>query len=133
IIGSGSIEAAGDGSMMDVNSVQLLVNRRKKRVFDVAASVVLLVFSPALILPQKRPARFLPNIIKVLLGSATLVGYASSAEQRMQLPKMKPGILPTTRHTDETHRRKLDVLYAKDYRMASDARIVFAQLAFLGE
>ncbi|MFM9005316.1 MAG: hypothetical protein ACKOSR_07410, partial [Flavobacteriales bacterium] len=55
IIGSGSIEAAGDGSMMDVNSVQLLVNRRKKRVFDVAASVVLLVFSPALILPQKRP------------------------------------------------------------------------------
>jgi GT2 family glycosyltransferase len=132
IIGSGSIEAAGDGSMMDVNSVQLLVNKRKKRVFDVIMSIVLLAISPALILFQKRPARFLPNIVKVLIGSATWVGYASSAEQRVQLPKMKPSILPTTRLTDETHRRKLDVLYAKDYRMASDSRIVLVQLAFLG-
>ncbi|MFM7727327.1 MAG: glycosyltransferase family 2 protein, partial [Flavobacteriales bacterium] len=58
IIGSGSIEATGEGSMMDVNSVQLLMNRRKKCVFDVAASVILLAFSPVFILLQKRPAHF---------------------------------------------------------------------------
>lgn len=131
IIGSGSIEAAGDGSMMDVNSVQLIANRRKKRVFDVIASVILLALSPALILLQKRPARLLPNILKVLAGSATWVGYASSVEQRAQLPKMKQGILPITRHIDEAHRRKLDVLYAKDYRLSSDVRILLAQYSYL--
>lgn len=132
IIGSGSIEAAGDGSMMDVNSVQLIANRRKKRVFDVIASVILLVLSPLLLLLQKRPAKLLPNILKVLVGKCTWVGYASSAEQRAHLPKMKAGVLPTTRLEDESQRRKLDILYAKDYRMSNDMRILFSSTTFLG-
>jgi GT2 family glycosyltransferase len=132
IIGSGSIEAAGDGSMMDVNSVQLLINRRKKRLMDLVTSLAILGLSPVLILFQKNPLRLHANLFKVLMGKCTWVGYTSDAHSGVQLPMLKKGIVPTTRSTDAMHRAKMDVLYAKDYRISNDLRIVMTNLFYLG-
>jgi len=132
IIGSGSIESTGDGSMMDVNSVQLVSNRRMKRIVDAAVSLVVLLLSPIILLFQKHPLQLIPNAANVLLGKYTWVGYAAGQSEQVKLPGIKTGILATTTSTDEAHRRKMDVLYAKDYRISNDLRIIWSNLAHLG-
>jgi hypothetical protein len=132
IIGSGSIESTLDGSMMDVNSVQLVGNRRNKRILDVLISLVVLIFSPFLVFIQKRPLNLFTNVLFTLLGKYTWVGYASNAIDQEQLPKLKRGVRATTRSEDGAYRRKMDVLYAKDYRVSNDLRIITSNLSLLG-
>ena len=132
IIGSGSIESAGDGSMMDVNSVQLVSNRRMKRILDVAVSVLVLLLSPFMLFFQKRPLQFLPNAANVMIGKCTWVGYAAGVSEEVKLPFIKRGILATTTSTNEAHKQKMDMLYAKDYRISNDLRIIWGNIARLG-
>ena len=132
IIGSGSIESTLDGSMMDVNSVQLVGNRRNKRILDVAVALLVMLLSPLLIFIQKRPMKLLPNALLTLVGKYTWVGYSSNAIEQEQLPKLKRGVLATTRSDDGAYRRKMDVLYAKDYRVANDLRIIVSSFSLLG-
>jgi hypothetical protein len=132
IIGSGSIESTGDGSMMDVNSVQLVSNRRIKRILDVSIAVWVLLLSPCMLFFQKRPLQLIPNAANVLLGKYTWVAYAAGPSEQAKLPAIKRGILATTTSSDETHKRKMDVLYAKDYRVSNDLRIIWSKLAHLG-
>jgi hypothetical protein len=117
---------------MDVNSVQLIANRRNKRIFDVAVSMAVLMLSPFLVLIQKRPIHLFKNALYTLLGRYTWVGYSSNAIEQEQLPKLKRGVLTTTRSEDGAYRRKMDILYAKDYRVANDLRIVTSNLSLLG-
>ena len=132
IIGSGSIEAAGDGALMDVNSVHLRINRRKKRLFDIALALLVIVASPLLVFFQKSPSGILGNGFRVLFGKATWVGYASKATNQGRLPKLMPGVILTTRSSDVSHQNKMDVLYAKDYRLSSDMRFFFSHIRCLG-
>jgi len=108
IIGSGSIESTGDGSMLDVNSVQLPGNRRKKRLLDFMVSVLFLLLSPL------------------------IVGYSSSIKEQTHLPRLKAGVIKTTRSNDAAHCRKMDVLYAKDFRVSNDLRLIAANFSYLG-
>jgi GT2 family glycosyltransferase len=132
IIGSGSIESASEGSMLDVNSVQLPGNRRRKRLFDVVLSVVLLILSPLLVFFQKRPLALFSNVFSVLVGKRTWVGYASGHDRPIQLPRLRRGVIKTSHSGDSAHQTKMDVLYAKDYRVSNDARIILANFSYLG-
>lgn len=132
IIGSGSIESTGDGSMLDINSVQLPENRRKKRLLDVALCVLFFLLSPIIMLVQKRPLGFFSNLIYVLKGSHTWVGYASSRDEQSHLPRLKEGVIKTSWSNNSAHCRKMDVLYAKDYRISNDLRIIMANFSYLG-
>ena len=132
IIGSGSIESTGDGSVLDVNSVQLPGNRRRKRLLDLSLSFVFLLFSPLIVLLQKQPLKFFSNLVSVFSGQRTWVGYASTVVEQAQMPRLKGGVLKTSRSNDPAHCRKMDVLYAKDYRVANDLRLIMANMAYLG-
>jgi hypothetical protein len=132
IIGSGSIESTGDGSVLDVNSVQLPGNRRRKRLLDLSLSFVFLLLSPLIVLLQKQPLKFFSNLISVFSGKRTWVGYASTVKEQAQMPRLKGGVLKTSRSNDPAHCRKMDVLYAKDYRVANDLRLIMANIAYLG-
>jgi hypothetical protein len=81
---------------------------------------------------QKRPLQLIPNAANVLLGKYTWVAYAAGPSEQAKLPAIKRGILATTTSSDETHKRKMDVLYAKDYRVSNDLRIIWSKLAHLG-
>ncbi len=132
IIGSGSIETAGDAFMMDVNSVHLTVNRRKKRIFDVMSSALILGLSPLLMFLQRKPLFLLVNCVKVLAGSATWVSYSADNRNGAQLPRLKSGVLPVTRAKEQAHAWKMDVLYAKDYRWTNDLKVVLRDWQMLG-
>lgn len=133
IIGSSSIDDPGELYVVDLNSIGRPSNRRNKRLFDLLASILLLLFSPVLIFLQKRPAGLLPNLLAVLSGRKSLVGFDTSNE----LPSLLPGILHPSDSLgkftpDAATLQRLNSLYAKDYQVLKDLLIVRKGVRNLG-
>jgi GT2 family glycosyltransferase len=138
IIGSNSIDTAGDLYVIDINSVSKPVNRRNKRVVDICVSLALLLLSPVLIWVMKKPIGFLGNIFSVLFGIKSWVGYAPAKDGNIQLPKIRPGVLnpadvlPQEQRGDVI-RERLNLLYAKDYSVENDLNVIRRAVRELGK
>lgn len=137
IIGSNSIDTAGDLYVIDINSVSKPVNRRNKRVVDFSVAFGFLLLFPLLMWTQKNPIGFIGNIFRVLFGNRSWVGYAPGKNHDMNLPKIRTGVLnplialPLQQHTEDI-RVRLNILYAKDYKISNDLRILRKGFRSLG-
>lgn len=135
IIGSNSIHGAGELFVFDINSISSNANRRNKRIFDIVASASFFLFFPILSFLIVNPGRFLTNILQVFIGKYSWVGFYQKNNQK--LPHAKPGILhpgsglPDTEQKPETL-MKLNVVYAKDYHVRNDLKIVLRARKLLG-
>ncbi|MCF8238946.1 MAG: glycosyltransferase family 2 protein [Saprospiraceae bacterium] len=127
IIGSASSIASGELYTTDVRfRLSDAVKRRHKRLLDVGIALILLVCSPVLIWFQSRKGRFLHNVIRLITGQRTLVSYG---EAKDALPRLRPGLLqPSDAHPwlnlDQRTAQHLDFLYARDYGVEKDLRIL---------
>lgn len=136
IIGSNSIHSQGSWYTLDFNAISKAANKRAKRSFDLALALVLLVLSPILVFFIKRPGSFIKNSFLVLLGQMSWVSYADHKENS-KLPKIKKGVLPISVSlakdtlSDSTI-LQLNQLYAKDYRLESDAQLLLQNWRSLG-
>jgi GT2 family glycosyltransferase len=135
IIGSNSIDTAGDLYIIDVNSISKSKNKRNKRLFDVLCSLLLLIGSPVLILFQENKIGFIRNVFSVLLGFRSWVGYGNDAQEH--LPKLKPSVLSPAdaiknMNVTDDIRNRLHLAYSKDYRVENDLNIVWRSLKKLG-
>jgi GT2 family glycosyltransferase len=135
IIGSHSKDSPGQLYTVDISyRIDQPVQRRNKRVFDLLLSLVLLGCWLLLLgwwwLP--RPLGRWSAIGSVLLGRRTWVGYFPGSTHLRDLPRLRPGVLPpyTGRGGDleEATKRHLNVLYAKDYAVEDDWRVVWQVL-----
>lgn len=128
LIGSNSIETAGDLYVLDINSITKIENIRSKRTFDIAMGLLLLVGSPVLIWYIENKKLFLQNILSVLIGKLSLVGYFKlDSKVSNQLPRIKPGILnpiDSLSFPDVTLTDKLNLIYARDYSIGKDLSIL---------
>jgi hypothetical protein len=128
LIGSNSIETAGDLYVLDINSITKTENIRSKRTFDVALGFLLLAGSPFLIWFIENKKIFLKNILSVLYGKYSLVGYFGlNSKVSAQLPRIKTGILnpiDSLSFPDVTLTDKLNLIYARDYSVGKDLRIL---------
>ncbi|HLG02683.1 MAG TPA: glycosyltransferase [Bacteroidia bacterium] len=137
IIGSNSIDTAGDLYVIDINSVNKPVNRRNKRVTDIGVSLLLLPFSPLLMWLMKKPFGFIGNIFAVLTGLKSWVGYAPAEDNNIHLPKLRVGVLdpsdvlPQEQRTSVI-RSRLNLLYAKDYQAQNDLNVIRKAFRYLG-
>ncbi|NVO18133.1 MAG: glycosyltransferase [Bacteroidetes bacterium] len=137
IIGSNSINTAGDLYVIDINSINKVNNRRNKRVFDVITSLALLISYPVTAFIVKDPANFLLNILKVLAGARSWSGYAPVVAHDNKLPGIRAGILHPTdafgkTGLDEQSVQRLNILYARDYHLLGEFRIIFKGFRNLG-
>lgn len=138
IIGSNSIDTSGDVYMLDVNSIGRTDNVRIKRSFDVIFGLFALVFFPLIIWIQKKPLGLLRNIFQVIFGKKTWVGfYPEQITIDYKLPKLKKGVMhplmglnPKQIHADSI--RKLNIVYAKDYKLTGDLAIILKNIRRLG-
>lgn len=138
IIGSNSIDTAGDLYVIDINSVSKPVNRRNKRVIDVGLSLLFLGTFPLLMWMMKKPFGFVANIFTVLFGIKSWVGYAPSQNENIHLPKIRPGVLNPSDALPEEQRTpvicsRLNLLYAKDYQVGNDLNVVRKGFRDLGK
>lgn len=131
IIGSASSISSGELYTTDVRfRLADAVKRRHKRMLDLAVALALVAACPILVWFQSNKARFGGNIIRLILGRRTLVSYGDSREV---LPRLRPGMLqPADAHPwlnlDGRTVRHLDFLYARDYAVEKDLRIVLRNL-----
>ncbi|MBR5958749.1 MAG: glycosyltransferase [Salinivirgaceae bacterium] len=128
IIGSNSIDTAGDLYTVNFNTIVKPQNVRNKRTFDILSSVLLLAVSPVLWFVSGRPLRLYRNIFSVLVGRCSWVGF-SGKSQNPALPKIKRGVLSLSliRYgADATPEQceKTDLFYAKDYQLRNDLAIM---------
>lgn len=139
LIGSNSINTAGDLYAFGINAITKPTNQRVKRLLDLVLSLILLALSPLIIWFMKQPIGLLKNILLVLVGKRTWVGYVKDldAHQNFHLPKIADSVLNPldgleAGQPDEEGLLRLNMLYAKDYRVANDLNIVFKGFRNLG-
>ena len=126
IIGSNSKNTAGDlyttEQLFTINTPNAI---RNKRLVDVVASFILIVFSPILIWFVKNKLSYFIKLINVLIGKNTFVGYA----EQKSLPILKESILsvvPLIKGYEVPHENieHIQWLYAKDYDAWKDVKII---------
>jgi GT2 family glycosyltransferase len=140
IIGSSSPVTDGSGELyiVDINSISKGVNRRNKRLVDLAFGGLFLILSPLLIFFQRDAKHFFGNLLRVISGKASWVGYYRVEDPRMDnLPPIRPGILSPLdalerQHLDNDTVIRLNGLYAKDYRVYADLNILMSGWRKLG-
>lgn len=137
IIGSNSIETAGDLYVIDINSIGKFQNRRNKRVFDIATALTILASYPLTVFIVSNPLTYLLNIFKVLLGLKSISGYHPVEQNEHKLPEIRKGILyPTDGLDNQQHDAltigRLNMLYARDYRISNEFRLLYKGFRHLG-
>ncbi len=137
IIGSNSINATGELYSLDIMGIMKKENKRAKRIFDILASLLLLVLSPLFFLWVLDPVEFIKNAITTLFGQNSWVGFTPGGNQQAILPKIKPGILYPTDQLDKKDINKqvidnLNLLYYKEYQVSSDFKLLIKNLPKLG-
>jgi GT2 family glycosyltransferase len=136
IVGSNSIDSAGDLYRIDNNAINKPTNKRFKRTVDILLAVFSFLFWWILIFIVKNKVGFFRNMFQVLLGIKTWVGYQNARQDG--IPIIKKSVLPPCQKSrigqaDELSIRKMNMAYAKDYRVFNDIYLYFNNLSYLGD
>ncbi len=135
IIGSNSIEAHGDLYTVGLNAVDKPTNKRKKRVLDIAISIALLILLPMMYFIVISGSGLIKNILRVLSGQSTWVGYVP-IDKTHGLPNLRKGVLhpldPFGEKLNPNFAFQANLLYAKDYKIQQDLNIISSSWRNLG-
>jgi lipopolysaccharide/colanic/teichoic acid biosynthesis glycosyltransferase len=105
---------------------------------DLALAVLFMLFSPVLAGFIKHPLQFFKNILTILFGLHSWVGYQPvPGDSLTSLPRLKPGILTPAFKLERTDAdrqviEKINMLYAKDYTLWNDLTIIWKGFRQLG-
>jgi O-antigen biosynthesis protein len=128
IIGSNSIHTAGDLYLVNVNAISKKPNRRKKRILDMVAAIILFLSLPLLIWFYKNKKQLMSNLVSVLFDKVTWVGYIPDDYSEKHLPQLKPSVLDQSiifaHEPPPNQKKQLNILYAKDYRVWNDIILI---------
>ncbi|MEY4330043.1 MAG: hypothetical protein RL609_791 [Bacteroidota bacterium] len=122
LIGSQSIDGVGNQVMVDINSISLPENKRKKRLLDIATSVFVCLFFAMIALLGRWRGHYFKDALAVLLSKKTWVGYTNKTPGLPFLPV--PVILIYNGEMESEQKAKLAMLYAKDYNVVNDLRVI---------
>ncbi len=137
MIGSNSIDTSGDLFMLQTNGIHKSENRRSKRLLDLGVALNLLLFSPIFIWFMRNKGGFLANVFSVISGRSTWVGYDAGGAVSEGLPRLRTGVLSpgiglTAGWSSEDTLRRVNVIYARDYRVKNDLSLIFRHFRSLG-
>ena len=136
VIGSNSKEKPGELYALGIRlNIEEENHLRNKRTLDVALGILFLALSPFLMWFMKSPFGFLRNIIDVISGKLSWVGFSDTEDAN--LPKIRKGVLnPASRlnvyELDSPTLNKLNVIYAKEYNVYSDLQLILKSFRNLG-
>jgi len=114
VVGSSSINTAGELYQVNLNIINSQENIRNKRFLDLVIAILFLISSPITLFLQKHKGRFFKNISQVLLNRKSFVGFNSKNNKSVLLPQIKRGILECKNNID----------YAKNYSVIKDLNLI---------
>jgi len=138
IIGSQSINTSGDIYIIELDSITKVNNKRSKRFLDIVVSTILLIISPLAIVVMKNPFGFVRNIFTVIFAGKSWVGYRfTETSENHKLPEIKKGVLNPTdvlknKNISYDTIDRLNLLYARDYKVLNDLNIILKGFRKLG-
>jgi hypothetical protein len=138
IIGSNSINTAGDLYTVNLNAITNVENKRNKRLLDLAACIAVIAMLPVLIFLVNKPWGMLRNIFMVAISMRSWVGYIHDEHyDRERLPHIRKGILNPLDafgkdKISEEIKQRLNFIYARDYSTNSDLNIIVKGFRQLG-
>ncbi|MFD2785452.1 glycosyltransferase family 2 protein [Hymenobacter rubripertinctus] len=127
IIGSSGKDEPGDYYALDITlNLFRPAQVRNKRLLDILTSSLLLLLAPVLVWAQRYKLGYLRNCLRVLSGSRTWVGlrYATAPSRAAQAVLSPTDAVRAAAPLAEATRRRLELLYAKDYEPATDLRVL---------
>lgn len=136
VIGSSTIHSLDDIYSVEVNAINTPSNQRFKRTFDAISSALFVLLYPFIFWTINNKLKFFVNALQVFFGKKSWVGFATTSRLH-ELPRIKPGVLTPallqrrTNLSDDILQR-INVIYAKDYRLINDLAIVFRLWKHLG-
>jgi hypothetical protein len=135
IIGSSSIDTSSDVYFVEVNAINKQSNKRFKRLFDFLISVLLLVSYPLHFLFSKNPIGLIRNLVLVVFGKYTLVGFDEDIKD-VNLPQIKKSVLHPSdlisANASNEEKVRINLVYARNYRIGNDFNILFKAFRLLG-
>jgi len=136
IIGSNSIDSKGEIFEISLNSVNNKKNLCKKRVLDLVISFILLLFLPISLFTVKKRGGFIINIFYVISGRKSWVGYdLQTGSKTMEQDSNQQGVLtPASLYprSTEPEIKRINLSYAKNYRLSKDIEIILKKWKQLG-
>jgi O-antigen biosynthesis protein len=137
IIGSNSINTSGDLYVIDINTITKIANRRNKRLLDLLVSLGLFLSYPLTLFVVKKPLGLLRNIVLVIFGRRSWVGYSPYRDPDLHLPGIRKGVLNPLdafrgKEGLEEEGARLNMIYARDYRFTNDLTILVRGFRELG-
>ncbi len=137
IIGSSSIDTAGELYVVHLNAISKEKNQRNKRLIDFVLSILFLVCYPVICWTVTQKGTFFKNIFQVIFAQKSWVGYATDNTSNILLPRIKPGVLSSVDKIEDklstSKKLEMDMVYAKDYRILHDLEIIFQNWKKLGQ
>jgi O-antigen biosynthesis protein len=140
LVGAGSLDTKGELYLFNFNTIVSKANRRNKRFLDIVSSVMLLALSPVIMPLQKQPVQYLKNTIGVMFGRKSWVGYSHSGSTPNgdHLPSIRNGVLHPAdglkiNIEDEQMLEGLNLIYARDYHILTDIKIMLKNFRKLGQ
>ncbi len=130
IIGSQSIYSDDNYFLTHLNHINSLENIRKKRIFDLYSSILILLLSPFLLIFIKKHILNFKEVFKVLTGNKTWIGYHKS-KLSSNLPKIKPCVFSVLNESEKNNEEiinKVNIIYAKDYSMFLDLNLLLKKI-----
>ncbi len=132
IIGSEVINSMEDLYAIDLYTLADNLPRRNKRILDTTVAILALLLSPILFWLQRSKHSYFTHCIQVLAGRKSWVGYEGNEPE---LPQLRVGIftplnlLPGRSKAQlSLNAHRLNVRYAKNYRLATDLSIILRNL-----
>lgn len=136
IIGSNSINTNGELYVVNINSINKPANKRSKRLLDILLALILILLLPLLLIIVPTRLGLISNILQVLIGKKSWVGYKNTTTKQ-ELPKIKKGVLNPVDYLantpDDLTIHRLNQLYAKDYQVNNDLQIILKSWRLLGQ
>ena len=137
IVGSDTDNAAGETVTSEASfNLSLPGNRRLKRLIDLMAACLMLVFFPVVLLLVNRPFICLKNCVEVLAGRKTWIGYST---EDFSLPPLRASVLGVNGKKKEVVKiieaenvHSIDYWYAKNYEPLHDVLLIVKNLKHLG-
>lgn len=136
IIGSDSKFYSGETIGGQNYRLSMPVYRRLKRLADVIVSVLLMMISPLHFFINRHPLGILKNILMVIVGKKTWVGYFESDSKDLpELPKaiLGPSGIPVSNNKLNAEAcKKSNEWYAQEYEILTDISTIFRHYKYLG-
>lgn len=136
IIGSNSINTSGDIYVLNLNSINLVKNKRKKRFFDILASLSFISLFPILCLFNTHILNFVRNIFQVLIGKKSWIGINPNGTYPESRYKLKKGVVYATdfikiKDISAELIDKANEAYCRDYKIGKEIQMLLKSIKVL--